>query len=203
MIYLPDVTLVCVDCLNYHKAVKAILKSTKEIIFKQVYFFTDIEFEIPDVTIISIDSIKSAEEYCTYLIKEVPNYVKSDYMLVIQWDGFVLNPYSWTDEFLEYDYIGALWGYSIENPKDIYDNGNGGFSLRSKILMDIVKNDINIEQIFPEDHHIGRTYRPYLESLGIRFAPNDLAAKFSVECVGTVSNQFGFHQPRTHEIVRL
>jgi len=203
MINLPDVTLVCIDCLNYRKAVRAIMYSMRDIKFGDALFFTDTEFDIPDVKVVLIDSINSTKEYCEFLVNEVVDYIKTDYMLIIQWDGFVLNPDSWADEFLEYDYIGALWGYTLSNPNDLYCVGNGGFSLRSKTFMDIAKNDINIEQIFPEDHHLCRTYRPYLEELGIRYAPPELAAKFSVECVGTINNQFGFHQPRTHEIVRL
>lgn len=198
MIYLPDVTVVCIDCLNYSKAVRAIMKSKQDIVYADILFFTDTEFTIPEVKTIIINSIKSTREYCEFLINNVVDYVETDYALVIQWDGFVLNPYSWTDEFLEYDYIGAPWGY-----KDPWNVGNGGFSLRSKTFLEIAKNDINIEQIYPEDHHLCRTYRPYLESIGIKFAPIELASRFSIECGGYVSNQFGFHQPRTHDIVKL
>lgn len=195
---LDAVSLICVDCLNYAKAVAAILHSTKDIDFKDVLFFTDIDLVVKGKPSILIDSINSKEEYCGFLINKVIDYIKTDYFLIIQWDGFILNPESWTDEFLKYDYIGATWGYH-----DDRDMGNGGFSLRSVALMDIVRNDINIEYLFPEDHHICRTYRPYLESIGIKFAPDEIANLFAVECNGRVDKQFGFHQPRTHDIVRL
>jgi hypothetical protein len=51
--------------------------------------------------------------------------------------------------------------------------------------------------VHPEDHRIGRTYRRYLERKGIKFAPESLAARFSIE--GNIKHgwkwngQFGFH----------
>jgi len=179
--------------------VRAIQYSIKDIEFKEVLFFTDVHIFVPSgVTTCIIPTINSKEEYCNFLVNKVIDYVKTDYLLVIQWDGFVLHPESWTDKFLEYDYIGATWGY-----QDPWRVGNGGFSLRSRALMDIVRNDINIDLIFPEDHHICRTYRPYLEYIGIKYAPENVANLFAVECNGKLDKQFVFHQPRTHDIVQI
>lgn len=87
------------------------------------------------------------------MIKELNKYIETSYVLIIQYDGFILNPDAWTDEFLEYDYIGAPWWYT-----DDCNVGNGGFSLRSKKLLEILANDDSILETHPEDHHICRTY---------------------------------------------
>jgi hypothetical protein len=80
--------------------------------------------------------------------------------------------------------------------------GNGGFSLRSKKLHQVLKRLPGISTLYPEDHRICRTYRPQLERLGIRFAPEQLARRFSIEGIShlhrpraenTWTTEFGFH----------
>jgi hypothetical protein len=125
--------------------------------------------------------------------------VQTSHVLIIQHDGFILNPYAWDDEFLQYDYIGAPWCYD-----DGLNVGNGGFSLRSKRLLDILSTDEHIVQSHTEDYRIGRTYRRRLERRGIRFAPESLASRFSIE--GNIkygwkwNNQFGFHSYRATDL---
>ena len=34
---------------------------------------------------------------------------RTSHVLVTQWDGFVLDAGAWTDDFLAYDYVGAVW----------------------------------------------------------------------------------------------
>jgi hypothetical protein len=55
--------------------------------------------------------IDSIEAYSHFIVKELDAYVETEYVLVIQYDGFILNPEAWTDEFLKYDYVGAPWWY--------------------------------------------------------------------------------------------
>ena len=120
--------------------------------------------------------------------KDLNNYVDTDFVLIFQNDGFISDSSSWTEEFLDYDYIGAPWWYDDEN-----NVGNGGFSLRSKKLLEILSNDSHIKETDPEDHNICRVYGDYLkETHGIKFAPESLARKFSVEN-GNFTSQFGFH----------
>jgi tetratricopeptide (TPR) repeat protein len=110
-------------------------------------------------------------------------------VLVIQWDGYVVNPAAWTDAFLQYDYIGAPWGFH----NDAHRVGNGGFSLRSSRLLRAL-SDPDISETDPEDEMICRRYRPLLEErYGIRFAPEALAARFSFETTYFEDQPFGFH----------
>lgn len=143
--------------------------------------------------------INSIEEYSYFMMKELYKYIETDYVLIVQYDGFILNPDAWTDEFLEYDYIWAPWWYT-----DSHNVGNWGFSLRSKKLLELLATDRNLIQLHPEDHHICRTYWEYLISKWIRFAPEELAKKFSIEWSLTPpilpvkywskwTNEFGFH----------
>ncbi len=57
---------------------------------------------------IQIPSMTSME--CQkFTINNLNDHVETDYMLIVQGDGFIVNPDAWDDEFLDYDYIGAPW----------------------------------------------------------------------------------------------
>jgi len=115
----------------------------------------------------------------------------------------------WTNEFLKYDYIGAPWpnevGVNNASISKIHLQknrvGNGGFSLRSKKLLEVcsqIKFDTLDFPIKSEDMIICHfLYEEMLKS-GIKFAPFDLAGKFSIESLienqaGNLTSSFGFH----------
>ena len=97
---LNKVTLICVDCSRHAEAVAAIRKSMQECDFAAVKFLTDREFDIEGVEVIKILPIKSKEEYSYFIIKELYKYFDSEYCLIIQHDGYVLNGKSCQYEFL-------------------------------------------------------------------------------------------------------
>jgi len=200
---LPNVTLVCIDCKNYGDAITAIKKSQYQVEFGATKFLTDIKAYNPKFPfeIVKIDTISTKEEYSKFVIKELYKYVDTDYALIIQHDGYVLDANAWSDEFFEHDYIGAAW---LENEGP--NVGNGGFSLRSKRLQNILATDDFIMPLHPEDNCIAKIYRPYLEeNYGIMFAPTELADKFSFELREPIQPTFGFHgnfhKPYTPTIV--
>lgn len=189
---LPNVTVVCVDCHYYGEAISAIRKSLVQIEPAKALFMSDIRAHNPNFPfeIVKIKKISSKREYSQFIIKELGLYINTDFVLVIQHDGYVLDATAWDDRYLEYDYIGAPW---LEN--DGYNVGNGGFSLRSKKLQQILATDDFIQSNHSaEDVTICRLYRPYLEEkYGIKFAPEELADKFSYELREPAQSTFGFH----------
>lgn len=133
-----------------------------------------------------IDSLKTVADILWF---EVPNHVDTDHFLVVQWDGWAIDGTAWTDDFLNYDYIGAPWWY------DHHNVGNGGFSLRSRDLARFLV-DRHFPVLRPEDNVLCRAYRPVLEEVGGFKWPNDtLAEKFSRERTGHLGplGSFGFH----------
>jgi len=181
MINLDNVTLLGVDCVDIERLIYAADVSQKDIKFKEVKLLT--HFEYDDHRVVSIPKIDTIEAYSEFMIKQLNNYVDTDFVLVIQYDGFVINPKQWNPQFLDFDYIGAPAKWGI---------GNGGFSLRSKKLLEILADDSHIEIVHPEDFSICRTYKSYLEQKGIKFATSEIAHDFSVEN-GIWETQFGFH----------
>jgi len=127
------------------------------------------------------------------MIKDLIKYVDTPYALIFQYDGFILNHDAWDDQFLDYDYIGGPWAHlgSLEV-------GNGGFSLRSRRLIDWLATnwrEIGVP-IDPEDVFISHFARPRLEQNGMTFAPTSVASRFSKEGNerSVVWNgEFGFH----------
>ena len=51
--------------------------------------------------------------YSKFMLQDLYKFVDTKFCLVIQSDGFVINPNLWTNQFLEYDYIGAPWPNEI------------------------------------------------------------------------------------------
>lgn len=189
---LPDVTLVAITTRDFGTTVTALKKSIQQIKPHSVLFFSNIKFEDPDYECIVIPKFKNWEEYNEFVCKELWRYITTSHVLLVQHDGHVLDGSVWTDEFLEYDYIGAPWTY-----KDGRNVGNGGFSMRSKRLMHIMATDefITSQGIYsPEDEVICRLYRKYLEQIhNVSFAPEELAHQFAYEMHPPKHPTFGFH----------
>ncbi len=180
---LPDVTLFGLDSQAPER-----LKYAAEI--------CQLEIKFGHVALLHDRSIDSKEKYSEFIIRHLHTQFVTSHILVIQHDGYILNPEAWRDEWLEWDYIGATWVY-----KDGMNVGNGGFSLRSRRLMKFIAEEIQPHYYHPEDHVICRIYRKHLENNGFKFAPEEVANQFSIEAYGTdklegancYSGQFGFH----------
>lgn len=184
-IALDRVTLLGIDCIDIERLLFVSEISQKHIRFGQVKLLTSLPCNAANI--VRISPIKSREQYSLFMMKELYKYIDTEYVLIIQWDGFVLNPSAWRTEFLAYDYIGAPWHF-----EDGYNVGNGGFSLRSRRLMERVAVDKVIDQYHAEDDMICRRYGRYLKMQGYTFAPDEVARQFSTEMKW--EGQFGFHK---------
>jgi hypothetical protein len=178
-------TLACVDCRNHELAVVALRRSMAQCRFERVQFFTDRPFALPGIETVVIPEIGSIADYSRFMVKELGSRIETEFALVVQYDGYVLSGRRWRAEFHGYDYIGAPWSRG--------GVGNGGFSLRSRKLMQALR-DPRIAELVPEDVAICETYRGLLESeYGIRFAPVGIAGKFSFETLPPPEPTLGFH----------
>lgn len=182
-------TLCCIDCINHELAIEALKKSKEKCDFERVLFLTDQELTLPDIESVQIPPIRSRQEYSKFVLHELHHYIHSEFVLLVQWDGYVIHPNAWMNEFLNFDYIGAVWGHY----KDKFRVGNGGFSLRSRKLL-LATREIPFDEQLAEDELIGRKYRPLLENEHhMQFAPEFIAEKFSFETTYPVQQPFGFH----------
>jgi tetratricopeptide (TPR) repeat protein len=201
---IPDTTLCCIDCSSHALAIRALKISMAGCEFPRTVFFTDRNFDIESVETVVIDPVRSLQDYSRFVLKHLAHHVDTEYVLIIQWDGYIVRPDVWSEQFLLFDYIGARWpeyvgahsrlgAHNIHIPAE-HAVGNGGFSLRSRTLLEALQDPRITLGAYPEDMTICLTYRDYLEQQhGIAFAPAAVADQFSFERVGPVGPTFGFH----------
>jgi hypothetical protein len=188
---LSQVSLCAVDCVAPQLAVEALSRSAERLDFGDVLLITDTPVDFGG-RVVQIDRLRSRDAYSDFLIRRLIEFVRTPFVLIVQWDGFVTDARRWQDEFLLVDYIGAPWDWY----SDGLTVGNGGFSLRSRKLLDACAQyaargyaiDTN------EDTLICRRWRRALESeVKIKFAAPDLARQFSYERSLPAVPTFGFH----------
>lgn len=191
---LADVTLCAVSSSNVAATIAALETSLAYVEFAETILFTHVDpanLELPPqspVRVVHIARIKSSKAYSHFVLQQLADHIETGHCLIAQWDGHVINPAKWRSAFLDYDYIGASWPQF----DDGHDVGNGGFSLRSRRLMEACRLP-EFAQHHPEDLAICRTNRALLEDQGMRFAPKELADAFSAERAGKPAQAFGYH----------
>lgn len=189
MLALPDVSLLCLDTRHPDLAVQAMRRCLDRAAFGEAVLLTRDGYRSPDprIRVHAVAPLHSVADYSAFMVKGLGAHFGGSHVLVVQWDSFILDPGAWDAAFLDYDYIGAPW------PHRSQPVGNGGFSLRSRRLIDALQ-DADIRKTQPEDHVICLDYHALLvERHGIRFAPVELARRFAFELTPPGGPVFGFH----------
>ena len=206
---LPNVTLLAATSSEMDEAQVSMRISLQNIEFgaAKLLCTTAPKQKYPDIEYVSIPPLNSVDDYNEIIFQDLHKYFETSHCLIVQSDSFVVNSNLWKEEFLEFDYIGAPWSNKIQlNPNLVLHLekntvGNGGFSLRSHKLAE-TSAKINFNSLkFPlKSEDIIICHYLYKEMLnnGIRFAPPELAAQFSMENVNhlygqDVNSVFGFH----------
>lgn len=188
---MKDVTIIAIDFLWHDLTRYAIERTLENIDAKEVVIVSDQEI-LPGARHIVRDPVSSMSEYANLMLKGTAEHVNTGHALYVQWDGMAVDKSNWTDDFLKYDYIGAPWHWQPEG-KNV---GNGGFSLRSRKLLDACQApqvSLTAEEPIAEDNIICIKNREYLEDkYNVNFAPTNLARQFSFE-LGEHVPCFGFH----------
>ena len=150
-----------------------------------------------------IDSSDAQPEFWIDLAR----LIKKEYA---NYDGFVVHPEKWREEFLNYDYIGSPWPVPKPGTKhcyhDIYGNlcrvGNS-VSLRSKRLLEFprkaeLKWEMDEDGFYNEDIFLCCMNKHKIEEAGMRIAPVEVASYFGHEHpvpeVQEVDAPFVFHK---------
>ena len=185
---LKNITLVAMTSVNIPETIKAIEYSCKDIEFGSVKLIShEVPSNLPaNIEFNHIDRISNIDEWNYAIVYKLHEYIKTDFAILIHDDGFIVNPSSWRNEFLKYDYIGAPWGHNhlLDRDGNPVKVGNS-VSLRSKKLMEIpskfnmpwMKYDNN----YNEDTQICVWNRNLFLDNGIKYADFDVAKYFSHE----------------------
>ncbi len=211
---LPNVTLAALTSVRVYETIQALEYSMRGIEFGDVVLITHRKpFRLPDTIKYKHTSKLKNIDYFNYKTAyELGNYIDTDYVLLVHYDGFVVHPESWRDEFLQYDYVGSPWpmpeGDQGLSYYDIYGNicrvGNS-VSLRSKELLDFprkenLKWEKDAEGWYNEDTFLCCRNKHKIEEAGMKIAPIEVAKYFGHECmipeIAEIDNPFVFHKWR-------
>jgi hypothetical protein len=134
--------------------------------------------------------------YNRFVYSQLADFVETDFVCIVHADGWAQHPQHWTDEFLDYDYIGAPFPVGLTGGQGRV--GSGGFCIRSRKMLRACQQ-IPLQSNVTEDWHIGHNCFRLFEELGCRFAPVSLAVRFSIDLAledypgWCASDSFGFH----------
>lgn len=112
-LYLPNVTLLAMSSVKIKDTIKALKYSMKDIEFGEVVFVSHVKpFFLPaKVHFKRTSKLASIDDFNYKMVYDMAQYVNTDFVLIIHYDGFVVHPEKWRDEFLDYDYVG---GYGLK-----------------------------------------------------------------------------------------
>jgi hypothetical protein len=188
-----DLTIAIVDTASHDLAAFAIEQTLKTINCKEVVTFSDRSI-ISGAKLVPIRKQINLYDYSEIVLKQLWTHIETEHVLIIQWDGMAVNADMWTDEFLKYDYIGSIWPW---HPWTGFNMGNGGFSLRSRRLIDACRDtEVKLGGMAGqnEDVAICVEHKKLLqEKYNIRYATTEVARQFSVENEWLGNKTFGFH----------
>lgn len=189
---MKNVSLIAVATTAVEETVEALEYSLNNVIFEKVQLLAHYnpKSNSKDYEYIQIDSFSNVREWGRFIVFDLYKYVTTKHILLIHADGFIVNTESWDDDFLKYDYIGAPWPLPKDNYsfRDHFGNivrvGNS-VSIRSfDILKFPSEKNIKWEDIdgfYHEDGFLCVKIRHKLVSNGFKFAPLEIACKFSHE----------------------
>ena len=150
--------------------------------------------------------LKNINDYNQYVFSELGKHVQTSHCLVVHADSYVIYPDLWDNNWLNFDYVAAPWqikddAYICHDTGEHVRVGNGGFSLRSKKLLDaphVLGLPLKQEQnFFNEDGNVAVYNRVAMLNYGIKYAPVEVAAHFSFENPVPENyglKTFGFHK---------
>lgn len=192
---LPNVTLAAMTSVKIYETIKALEYSMQGIDFGEVVLITHRKpLSLPKtITYRHTSKLKDIDCFNYKIAYELGDYIHTDYVLLVHYDGFVVHPEKWQERFLEYDYIGSPWPIpkpgTVHSYNDIYGNlcrvGNS-VSLRSKRFLDFPKKaglewKRDAEGLYNEDTFLCCMNKHRFEEAGMKFAPVEVAAQFGHE----------------------
>lgn len=204
---LPDVTLFAVSSIMIPETIQSLLYSSRDIDFGSIKILTHTKpQDLPEqIEYVEIPEIKDIMDYNQFCFSELGQYIQTSHGLLTQYHAFIIEPKMWNNDWLECDYLGAIWplrqGSFKANNGEIVRNGNGGFSLRSKRLMEIPKEkgwELRQDQgYWNEDGNLTVYWRREMLELGINYGTTMEAAAFAYENPTSENfgkQTFGFHR---------
>lgn len=190
-----NVTLIAMTSVKIKETIKAMQYSMRGIDFAEAVLVTHRKplFLPKDIVYKHIDKLSDINRFNYETVYNMGDYVNTEFALLVHYDGFVVHPEMWRDEFLEYDYIGSPWPIPKPGTKHCYHDIDGNLcrvgnsvSLRSKRLLEFPRKaelvwEMDEDGFYNEDIFLCCMNKHKIEEAGMRIAPVEAAKYFGHE----------------------
>ena len=179
--------------VNIYETLRAMKYSMKAIDFGDAVLITDKKplFLPRGIRYSHTDKLDNIDKFNYKMVYELKDHINTEFCLVVHADGFVIHPENWSDEFLDYDYIGAPWplpenDYLYRDSKGEISRVGNSVSIRSKRLLEYPSvHDLEWVKVYDgfynEDIFLCCHAKNEMEEHGLKWAPLDVAVRFGRE----------------------
>lgn len=193
---LPEVSLVVVETICHELAQATVDDFLAKVEPKEVLIFTDRpdKLSVNGATARTIPNWDNKNVHGMFCNSGIAEYVNTPAVLFVEWDAGICDAAMWDNSWLQFDYLGSPWWYTDGSP----NVGNGGFSLRSKRLIDFLAQNTTKYPV-RTDNELCRDFGPKIIADGnFNWAPVPIANDFAFEGFGRLGLpdtllHFGFH----------
>jgi hypothetical protein len=194
-----NVTLLAIDTIDFKRGRLALEKCLDKVPFKNYSLICsskDMPYEMPhSIPVLPhiLNATMPLNAYSDFCIRQLWKCFKTSHCLIVQYDGWLVNPEAWRDDWLQYDFIGCIADWT--EPGDNGKGGCGGFSLRSRRLMELAARiaDKTHEEDVILSHARPRGRRDDFEAAGMKFATNTVQCQWGYDA-GHWRGEFGHHR---------
>jgi hypothetical protein len=197
---LSRVTLIAATARDVPETIDAMRRCEDKADFANRLLFTPSRKHASTAEWCQCPDFQHVQELCPWSMVILPRWRHcfADFVLSVHWDGFIIDAASWSDEFMAYDFIGGHC--TFENTRPSLDGQkfpvmNNGFYLSSRRFwwaLEQLALPATEDACYPCESLIQGRYRKLLEDRGVKFAPPELAMKFSA-AEKPWTNEFGAH----------
>ena len=101
-----SIALVTLETTKYELSAITFGASINNFKSDQILMFSNKEI-LPGIDYVPIVPLDGLFAYSNFILKDLLPYINTTHLIIVQSDAMIVNADSWSDEFLNYDYIGA------------------------------------------------------------------------------------------------
>ena len=104
---MKEITIVAASDLYINETINALKVSSELLNPYKTIFFTSHSYlkskKKENIIFQKIKPLRSKSDYSNFIIFELYKYIKTSHVLIVQWDGFIINPKKWKKNFILFE----------------------------------------------------------------------------------------------------